>query len=97
MENKNKSLGLRAFEICLATSLIILGVYISTLEQIYLPSRLSSINTTYDRPATFFVGAGFFLFGLSIAVLNVNKDRYKGIATVCLFAGIGAVIAGTVI
>lgn len=83
----------KAFALIVALTLLMLGFYCLVQEQIWIPSRSSTVEQVVTRPSSYFVGAGTILLGLSIAVTNLVGLQNKLHRNLCL----GVMIAGIIL
>ena len=67
----------KIFETLLIFLLISLAVFINLSEELVIPGRVSMNTYIVEKPWTYFVSGAVSFLACAIALLNINREKYK--------------------
>lgn len=78
----------KIFETLLVLLLLGLAMFIFLAEEVVIPGRVSMNTYIVEKPWTYFIAGAVSFFACAIALLNINRSKYKVLSASILLLSI---------
>ena len=78
----------KIFETLLVFLLTCLAIFISLSEEDVIPGRVSMNTYVLERPWTFSVAGAVLFFAATIALMNLNRGKYRVLSSAFLIVSV---------